>query len=102
MCAALVVFIWIMGGCTQMVNLPPCGTYDIPVRLHITQDRSTWPTKSQRTEVGGVSSDAMEIWLRQEDFADWIRQERNLGHEVGHLINFKYKIFPNPDDEDKK
>ena len=101
MCAVLVwmiVLSLLAGGCTHAVILPPCGTYDIPVRLHITQDRSTWPTRSQRPEVGGVSSTANEIWLRQEDFADWIRQERNLGHEVEHLINFKYRVFPNPDE----
>ena len=102
MCAALVVIIFIMSGCTHAVILPPCGTYEVKAKIHITKDRSTWPVKSQRPEVGGVSSTANEIWLRQEDFADWKTQQNNLGHEVEHLIQFKYRVFPNPDDEDKK
>jgi hypothetical protein len=97
LCAALVVIIFIMSGCTQMVILPPCGVYEIRARIHVTEDRSSWPEKQRRPDVAGCATSAGDIYLRQQDFAAWITQERNLGHEVEHLINDKHRVFPNPD-----
>ena len=99
LCVALVLIVLFMfgQGCTQRVILPPCGVYDIPVRLHITKDRSTWPVQSRRTEVGGCATTGNDVYILQATWdnpqtAQWI-----VGHELQHLLNWQDKRVPNPD-----
>lgn len=90
-------------GCaTVQPQLPPALSIEITrVVVHITEDRSGWPEGHRRPNVAGCSSSANEIWLKRGEFSNPEMVMKILGHELSHLIHWKDKRFPNPDEVTK-
>ena len=93
----LIGLLLFFAGCAPIQPLPPPVSIAMPVRVHITMDRSTWPESMRRSDVRGCAdARSGQIWILREAFYNPLGAQETLGHELEHLLRGSDPRMPDP------